>query len=48
MPTIFGTTYTLFVSKNVLLNEDLLKESYQAIYRGMVPIKLHKENIFIP
>lgn len=48
VPTIFGTTYTLFVSKNVLLNEDLLKESYQAIYRGMVPIKLHKENIFIP
>lgn len=47
-PTIFGTTYTLFVSKKVSLEEETLKTTYKTIYHTMVPKALQKENILIP
>lgn len=40
-PTIFGTTFSILVSKKVSLNEAELKACYKEIYQTMVPDAFH-------
>ena len=40
-PTIFGTTYTIYLSKQAKLTDDELKHIYKILYFDMVPENYH-------